>query len=456
MDTYKKETEIINEFAKQINCLDPIYKELSDINCFEILKIDQMEIRHSNFLAWILDPASPSGIGNQLLKRLLLFCSENNDKAKKGLDAVDIELMDLDDIVIKREQSTGKNTGNKNNKRIDLLICSEKGKFCICIENKINTGEGKGQLSNYYKYVEETFARKNTKYTKYKYEYRYYILLSPTGIDAEKEEDKNSWIALSYADLYDWIDEILTTYEEKIPVKAKDLIKDYLNALQRNVIEGAFKKKCEEIYINHADAFAIFENYKGIDDSETQEALVGYKLYDKHRKAIDLVLNNRTELTEKVKLSLIAALTDCGQYVQYDPKRAPAYLKVPESLTNDVRLVDRTSEDISNDFLFYELYYAPGERCYYLNLKCQLNNCPSGFDSVAYGKELSKHVLITSKKINKVGKISISDYIENLRVEHTEPSKDDQFIQNLCKEVMDAMNMAKAKNACQEISKAIR
>ena len=64
--------------------------------------------------------------------------------------------------------------------------------------------------------------------------------------------------------------------------------------------------------------------------------------------------------------------------------------------------------------------------------------------------------MITSKKINKANKISISDYIEDLKDNHREPSKDDKFIQALCKGVIDAMNLSKAKNACQEIGKAIK
>ena len=131
--------EILNELAKGINCLDPIYRELSDINCFEILKIDQMEIRHSNFLAWLLDPSSPSGIGDKLLKRLLMFCSENSDKgfgSNKDLDAVTIELLDLEDVVLKREHPADIK-GKAKKKKIDLLIYSEINKFCICLDVRV-------------------------------------------------------------------------------------------------------------------------------------------------------------------------------------------------------------------------------------------------------------------------------------------------------------------------------
>ena len=46
-------------------------------------------------------------------------------------------------------------------KRIDLLISSEKGKFCICIENKIWTNEHDDQTIKYFTYItgDKTFSK---------------------------------------------------------------------------------------------------------------------------------------------------------------------------------------------------------------------------------------------------------------------------------------------------------
>lgn len=40
----------IDEFAKDISCLNPVYKELSKINFFEVLKIDKVEIRQGSVI----------------------------------------------------------------------------------------------------------------------------------------------------------------------------------------------------------------------------------------------------------------------------------------------------------------------------------------------------------------------------------------------------------------------
>ena len=49
MSANTNESMIINEFAKDITCLNPIYEELSDINFFEILKIDKLIKKINNF-----------------------------------------------------------------------------------------------------------------------------------------------------------------------------------------------------------------------------------------------------------------------------------------------------------------------------------------------------------------------------------------------------------------------
>ena len=114
--------------------------------------------------------------------------------------------------------------------------------------------------------------------------------------------------------------------------------------------------------------------------------------------------------------------------------------------------MDRTRDDISKDFLYFELYYAPGEKCYFVNLRWQIENCPNRFDSVKYGKTLKKKTLVKSKKISKK---DTYDYIKKLEDYPREPSKDEEFINSLCLEVIKAMNDDKMKKECKIITNAI-
>ena len=50
---------------------DKIDLELKNPNIFQILNISKNEIRHSNFLSWLLEPNGSHKIGDVFLKRFL-------------------------------------------------------------------------------------------------------------------------------------------------------------------------------------------------------------------------------------------------------------------------------------------------------------------------------------------------------------------------------------------------
>ena len=51
--------------------------EIEQPNIFRILKVDNYEIRHSNFLAWLFDPAENHGLGNLVFKTFIKILFEN-------------------------------------------------------------------------------------------------------------------------------------------------------------------------------------------------------------------------------------------------------------------------------------------------------------------------------------------------------------------------------------------
>ena len=67
----------LNKLKKQYtNLLNDIefvelYLGLKKPNIFKVLSISKKEIRHSNFLAWLLDPSESHKLGGVFLKRFL-------------------------------------------------------------------------------------------------------------------------------------------------------------------------------------------------------------------------------------------------------------------------------------------------------------------------------------------------------------------------------------------------
>lgn len=110
-------------------------------NIFEVLEAADYEIRHSNFLAWILDPARNHGLGDAVLKPFL-------SKAKVPLAAV--RKITRGEVEVTREWSPP-----GLDLRIDILI--ESASHVICVEVKWYSGEHSEQLQKYQEAVEAQF-----------------------------------------------------------------------------------------------------------------------------------------------------------------------------------------------------------------------------------------------------------------------------------------------------------
>jgi len=52
--------------------LRELESRIGRFNVFEALRIARVEIRHSNFLAWILDPAESHGQGGTFLEAMMM------------------------------------------------------------------------------------------------------------------------------------------------------------------------------------------------------------------------------------------------------------------------------------------------------------------------------------------------------------------------------------------------
>jgi len=137
--------ELIDKFLADNQELEELSARLSQFNVFRSLKIENIEIRHSNVLAWLLDPDESHGLSDIVLKKVLSNILLLSDKEIPRISAAKVELMDFTDIEVLREW-----------KNIDILIVDRSNKLAILIENKILSGENKEQLIRYYKILNLT------------------------------------------------------------------------------------------------------------------------------------------------------------------------------------------------------------------------------------------------------------------------------------------------------------
>lgn len=209
---------------------------LKNPNIFQILRITKNEIRHSNFLSWLLDPYQSHKLGDIFLKRFLreVFSSD-----KFGdLDQVDVEGMDLSKVEIQREW-----------KNIDILIKLEN--VVVCVENKVLSKEHSDQLRRYKEIIENQFPN----------HHQTFVFLTPEGNTSEDESD--TYEPISYEFIVESLDRIISVYGESLNEQVKNYIKDYITIIKRELMgTDKLTELSKKIYQNHKELFDFIIDHK--------------------------------------------------------------------------------------------------------------------------------------------------------------------------------------------------
>lgn len=234
-EDYKTQKNYLMDFLRNIDVLNELESE-TGFNIFETLSIVRTEIRHSNVLAWFLNPNETHGLNDYFLKEFIKLVYRNNTSLYKDFQLEDIFLWNYENVEVFREK-----------KLIDILIVENINKFVIVIENKIDSKEHGKQLNNYQKFIEE-------EYSDYK---KMYVYLTKTG---EEPSDSSLWGTFSYENI---LENILDECVKKADSKVKEFISDYQTILRRYIVgDTRIEEICRKIYNNHKKALDLIYQYK--------------------------------------------------------------------------------------------------------------------------------------------------------------------------------------------------
>ena len=242
--------EALQNFLLDIGCLDELLPWTGKFNMFDVLKISRTEIRHSNMLGWLLNPNENHGMGDVFLKGILQRLVENDSDGRYNV--FNVLLMDFYTFSVMREW-----------KNIDILLTSTEEKTVIAIENKVGSHEHSNQLNRYRNILEKEYPDYN----------RMLVFLTPDG---EKPSDVENWDVLTYSDVIDVLES--ATLQIKILPDVDLMIKNYIDVVRRDIVE------------------------------DQQLIDICNKIYNKHKKALDLIFENRidgkTQLSDAIKDTL--------------------------------------------------------------------------------------------------------------------------------------------------------
>jgi len=251
-------------------------------NIFSVLKVSRNEIRHSNFLAWLLNPKGSHGIGDLVLKRFLREVFSSNKFS--DVDQIEVEGLETTKAEILREWN-----------HIDLLIVLDN--IVVCLENKVFSKEHSNQLERYKTVLDSTFPGKR----------KVYVYLNPEGDEPQEEND--SYQPLSYEFLVETLQRIIDIYGGSIKPQVLTYLKDYISTIKRDIM-GSDKlvDLAKRIYKNHKELLDFIFEAKPDLTQEIHDILIevikskGYTIGSEnkflirflHPKVDPLVYRNKT------------------------------------------------------------------------------------------------------------------------------------------------------------------
>ncbi|MEN5195786.1 PD-(D/E)XK nuclease family protein [Sphingobacterium faecium] len=190
-------------------------------NIFQILRLDRYEIRHSNFIAWLLNPNEKHGLGTLFLDKVLGDIIPQEVLSKRGAFKW-----------IKRESIND----------IDLFIQFDD--LIIAIENKFGSNEHSDQLTKYREYVDQHFAHIPN---------RFFVFLTPSG---KLTISNNEYKIYSYATIAKHLNHILKDITISINDHSRIYIEDYLKAIQANLMKtNPENLLAAQLYNQYKDVF---------------------------------------------------------------------------------------------------------------------------------------------------------------------------------------------------------
>jgi len=258
----QEDYEALNEFIVNSHDLGKLEALLGGFNLFQVLKFEEGEIRHSNVLAWIFDPAESHGLDASFLQKWLMrVIHDLDEQASAPVSVIDIDAWRLVEVEVRREWRS-----------IDVLLIlsfADEKPWVVCIENKINSVQHSNQLSRYRETVQEMFPDAE----------RIFIFLSKGGEEPQDE----AFLPASYEQVYETLEQCLESRKHGIGPEPKVLLENYLRLLEE----------------------------KFMDESEI--AKTALRIYQQHRRALDVIFEHRPDNLRVVSEKVQALLRENAQ-----------------------------------------------------------------------------------------------------------------------------------------------
>jgi hypothetical protein len=198
-------------------------------NFFTAADMVNREVKHTKFLAFLLDPLEPHGLGDKFLRSILGAIVTEHPSSP--LSRLDVAISDFGNVSVHTERD-----------HFDIAIEIPRLNVLVVIENKIDSSESKDQLPTYR-------ASAESKYKNFKF---LGVFLTPEGREGEDEQ----WGALSYTTIASvlrlLLDEGLATSDVAV------VVRHYVQLIERKIVASQeLIDACKAIYLKHRNAIDL-------------------------------------------------------------------------------------------------------------------------------------------------------------------------------------------------------
>ncbi|MBT2667570.1 PD-(D/E)XK nuclease family protein [Bacillus sp. ISL-4] len=250
-------------------------QQVNSFNALKILKLENYEIRHSNILAWLLDPKENHSLHDYFLRKMLehlILIDENGNKLQ--YEAVgEILNHSLIESHVYREVKTD------NNRFIDLLIVNQQLKSVFLIENKFYSTESKNQLDDYLTFIQNIFED---------------FSIIPIYLTLDGEEPSNQqYFILTYERIESILHTILMLYREQLSDNVYTFIEEYSQILREKFYPNQEQiMQAIEIYRNHRTTIEVLFEKTSICNKQLQfDSGYQFEFMMKYKNTINYIFN---------------------------------------------------------------------------------------------------------------------------------------------------------------------
>lgn len=251
-------------------------QQVNSFNTLKILKLENYEIRHSNILAWLLNPKENHSLRDYFLRKMiehLILVDENSSNSQYGSvgELLNHSLMDSH---VYREVKTNKN------RFIDLLIVNQQLKTILLIENKLYSTESKNQLDDYLDFAQQTFKD---------------FMIIPIYLTLDGEEPSNQhYFTLTYERIESILHTILMLFQDQLSDSVYKFIGDYDQILKEKFYPNQDQiLQAIEIYRNHRPTIdSLFEEASMLNKQLQFDSGYQFEFMMKYRHTIDYIFKH--------------------------------------------------------------------------------------------------------------------------------------------------------------------